>query len=215
VAAVTVALLLGALAPQSLAETSISCSQPSSSEGPGSPAAAARTYAGISGREGHGVAATILTLRPTEVSPGGFVAAWVGISSESQWLQTGFVDTPGRRVLWVEYRLAGGAICYGEFAVDPNRAHRFTVLERASEPGTWRAWLDGRPISEPVVFSGSLQLHATVESRVRAGMPVNRYAFRFTGVRVARVPGGVWRPFPATDTSVRDRTLLDFTAASP
>lgn len=141
------------------------------------------------------VAASIRPLIEPEVRSG-HVAAWVGIGGmgvgprgEDAWLQTGISAFPdGRRELYVEIKLPRRDASYLRLGRSGSGTHRFGVIE--VRPNTWRAWLDGRPVTGPVVLPGS---HGTwkpvvvAETRTESSR-CNRYAFRFD--RILRTVDG-------------------------
>ena len=80
--------------------------------------------------------------------------------------------------------------------VDPGRRFRVAVLEVPRRPHWWQVWVDGRPVSEPVKLPGShgrWQPMAMSESWNRGVPSCNGFAYRFSGVQVARRPGTGWQ----------------------
>ena len=77
-------------------------------------------------------------------------------------------------------------------------SHKVAVLEMSQRPNWWRVWLDGQPVTEPVLLENSSKRWrpiATAESW-NGGRPVcNSFAFRFDGVGIAASKGGSWRAF--------------------
>ena len=66
------------------------------------------------------------------------------------------------------------------------------VLEVHGRPDYWRVWLEGSPASGVIhlpASHGRLPVTATAES-FDAGTACNGFLFRFSGVSVARAPGG-------------------------
>jgi hypothetical protein len=85
-----------------------------------------------------------------------------------------------------------------EEGVAVGRSHRFAVLEVAGQPGWWKVWVDGQPVSKPIRIRGSSGRWApiaTAESWNGGEASCNAFAFRFERVSVAYGGGGAWRPF--------------------
>ncbi len=85
--------------------------------------------------------------------------------------------------------------------------HRLAVLEMNRRPGVWRIWLDGRPVTDPIVLEGSHKQWrpiATAESWNGGVQTCNGFGFRFERVGVARSLGGSWQQFVPRET-FRDR----------
>jgi hypothetical protein len=180
------------------------------------PAAAAATaggcgepgysYAGVASSRGvHGVAASISQLAPAQIG-GGHVAAWVGVSSlgalESvrEWIQVGVASTAsGAGELYVERTAAGGEPQYTRLGpTELGRSYRLAVAELPHRPGTWQAYVDGRPAGPSLYLadsSGSFPGVATAENW-RAGSGCNAFHYRFRTLQVrGRLDGG-WQPLP-------------------
>jgi len=166
-------------------------------------------YAGVQTRHAvHGVSAAITALSVPEVKDG-HVAGWVGVASKNgqAWIQIGLSASPGYRTneAYVEvappnrdprYIIVRSAVPVGE-------RHRFAVLEVAHRPGWWRAWLDGSPVSRPVLLTGSdgrWNAQVTAESYNDNSGACNLYAYSFGGVVLASAPGGIWRQLDAVST---------------
>lgn len=165
-------------------------------------------YAGLqAAAPAHGIRASVTALRQAAVA-NGHVAGWVGVGGRGsgpggadQWLQVGLASLPGAPLLlYVEVTRPGREPVFrlleeGAAAGDPRAV---AVLEVAGRRDWWRAWVDGRPVTEPVHLpgtSGRVRPIATSESWTGGGAACNRFALRFEGVAVAGAPGGSWRPF--------------------
>jgi hypothetical protein len=170
------------------------------------PCSSSYSYAGLANaRSGHGVRATVTALAAPQVS-WGHVGAWVGVggpgmgpNGEDAWIQVGFSGfaTGGSR-LYFEVTRPGSPPRYSEIAagVSVGEAHRLGVLEMRRRPGTWRVWVDGVPVSDPVHLPGShgsWTPMATAESWNGGRAACNRFEYRFEQVMVARRAGGGWR----------------------
>lgn len=156
---------------------------------------------------GHGVRATITTLRAPEVAAG-HVAGWVGVggpgggpNGEDAWLQAGLASVPGVGIFsYVEITRPGRQpeLRVVEHALAVGEARHVAVLEIGGRPGWWRAWFNGRAVTEPVHLAGSSGRWApiaTAESWSGGRPACNRFAFRFERVSVSYGGGGSWRPF--------------------
>ena len=174
------------------------------------------SYAGVeSGNRAHGVATTLSPLEtPTVVD--GHVGGWVGVGGTaagpggaSEWLQIGLSamakDTASR--VYYEVTIPGDTPRYVELEarVEAGERHHFAVLEMSRRKSWWRAWLDHRPVSPPIHLPGS---HGTWRPQVVAESwngntgACNRFAYRFSDIRLAHRSGGVWRP-------LRSRSLYE------
>jgi hypothetical protein len=196
-----VCVLAGALVAAWPAATPVRAASPCAAPG--------YSYAGLSGAKGpHGVAATLTALEAPVVEHG-HVAAWIGVGGRyegpggaDEWLQVGLNSGRGSgNTLYYEYTRPGDPIRYVEVArgLPVGRAVRVMVLQMARKADTWRVWVDGRPVGEPIVLPGSdgmLTPLATAENWDGGAAACNRYSYRFDGLRVAHAAGGVWRPFP-------------------
>jgi hypothetical protein len=190
------------------------------------------TYAGVSGSgRVAGVAARITPLTSFDVR-GGHVASYVGVGGVGQgphgsteWIQVGLAAFPGRSVHSLYYEIArpGGDPTYHEIDMDvtAGETRRVAVLEMAKRPNSWRVWVDGNPITKPILLPGSHQRWrpvATAESW-GGGALCNSYAYKFAGVSIARKPGGMWTPlntgtvFYDPGYNVTHRTSAGFVAA--
>lgn len=87
-------------------------------------------------------------------------------------------------------------------AVQVGQPIRVAVLEMASRPGWWRAWLNGRPVSSPIyltlTFTSPQPMDAAAEDYNDVpGHGCNHFAYRFSGIAVAsRRGGGAWYERP-------------------
>lgn len=155
----------------------------------------------------HGVDATLTALDTPQVQSG-HVAAWIGVGGvglgpggTTEWLQvglSGFSVGPSR--LYYEVAQPFSAPRYVEIdsSVEPGERHRVTVLEMSRQKDWWRVWVDGQPVSEPILLPGSSgrwQPLATAESWDGGQPACNRFSYAFDDVRVAAAPGGSWRRF--------------------
>ncbi len=176
--------------------------------GSGSHGSTGYAYAGLqSGQVGSGVRATIAALRQPSVSAG-HAAGWIGVggpgagpNGETMWLQTGVAALPGTPLMvYAEITRPGRTPSFLPLRenVAVGESHRLAVLEMNGRPGTWRVWLDGRPVTDPVVLPGSHRRWeplATAESWNGGVATCNGFGFRFERVGVARSLGGSWQPF--------------------
>jgi hypothetical protein len=165
------------------------------------------SYAGHqTGARGHGVRAT-LTLTRAEVAAG-HVASWVGLGGRGQgahggdaWIQAGIATVPGMgSLVYAEITREGRAPQFVPLvrSVAPGQSHRIAVLEMAARRSWWRVWVDGRPVTKPVLIRGSSgRWHpvATAESWNGGQAACNGFSYRFEGVAVAHGRGGGWHPF--------------------
>jgi hypothetical protein len=165
------------------------------------------SYAGFQAMSpAHGVRASIVALGFPQVE-NGHVAAWVGVGGPGQgaggsdaWLQVGLSAFHGtdsklyyetnRPGLGPRYTLVRSNIPVGS-------VHRVAVLEVQGHPGSWRVWVDGAPVSEPVYLPGSIgrwRPIATAETWDGGRRVCNLFSYRFGRVSVAG-RGGAWRSF--------------------
>ena len=165
-------------------------------------------YAGFQANHlGHGVRAALTGLADNAVVDG-HVAAWVGVggpgkgpNGSDEWLQVGLASFAGSpRNLYYEVTRAGGSPVFHlvESNVPQGALHRVAVLEMSRRPGTWRVWVDGRPVSEPIELAGSSrrwQPIATAEAWDGGSGGCNAFAFRFERVELASGLGGSWKRF--------------------
>ena len=179
-------------------------------------------------RVGSGVRATITALREPLVRAG-HAAGWIGLggkgagpNGETMWLQTGVaalpqtplmiyaeITRPGRDPVFLPLRTN---VIVGE-------KHRLAVLEMNRRPGVWRIWLDGQPVTDPIVLRGShkrWQPIATAESWDGGIETCNNFGFRFERVGVAQSLGGSWREFlPGLTFRDRGYVVRQLRPASP
>ena len=202
-----VAVFLG---PAGATSTALTC-------GSGTHGSPGYAYAGLqSERVGSGVRATIAPLRQPHVSAG-HAAGWIGLggpgagpNGETMWLQTGIAALPRTPLMiYAEITRPGRDPVFLPLRTDVQigERHRLAVLEMSRRPGVWRIWLDGQPVTEPIVLPGShkrWQPFATAESWNGGVQTCNGFGFRFERVGVAQSLGGSWRPFEPGLT-IRDR----------
>jgi hypothetical protein len=176
--------------------------------GAGGPGSTGYSYAGHQSRgKGHGVRARISLLSRPEVEAG-HAAAWIGVggrdsgpNGEDEWIQVGIASLPNLEpMLYAEITRPGEAPQFLplEDGVAVGATRSLAVLEMNKQPGHWRVWVDGTPVTAPIVLPGSSgrwQPIATAESW-NGGQPIcNRFAFRFERVGVAGWRGGSWHQF--------------------
>ena len=160
-------------------------------------------YAGIGAiNASAGAAATIRALDLPQVAAG-HVAAWVGYGgygagkgNTDAWLQVGIIRKAGEvpQLYWEVTRpgVEPELVPLGAAAV--GRTYRVSVLEVA--PSTWRAHVDGRPVSPAFVLPGSHRrwTATAVAESWDGGAPVcNRFRFAFADL--ASLRDGEWRGF--------------------
>ena len=174
------------------------------------------SYAGFqSPRTAYGVAGRVRALATPAVE-NGHVAAWVGVGGlgmgprgTDEWVQAGIATHAGTgQELYYEYARPGmteaAYISLGPVAV--GEAHDVAVRERATQPGTWRVWLDGRPVSPPIGLPGShgaWRPIATAETWDGGIRGCNHYSYAFSKLAIAAQPTGGWQPF-TLDSPMRD-----------
>lgn len=164
------------------------------------------SYAGIQTAGGtHGVQATITAVQTPRVATG-HVAGWVGVggpgegaNSADAWIQIGINALPGTgNVIYAEAWIPGTGHAYKELGQVPaGRKVKVAVLEVNGRPGTWRAWLNGEPVTKEVFLPGSQngawQADAIAESWTGGGRACNDYQYKFENVAAATVAGGAWK----------------------
>jgi len=176
--------------------------------GAGANGSAGYAYAGHQAtRVSHGIRATITpTAAPTVLS--GHVAGWIGVGGPGQgangqtlWLQVGVASIPDTPMMvYAEITRGGQDPVFVPLLqnVAVGESHRVAVLEIAGRPNWWRVWLDGKPVTDPILLENSTNRWrpiATAESWNGGRAVCNKFAFRFDGVGVAAATGGSWRPF--------------------
>ncbi len=166
------------------------------------------TYAGHQANvAGHGVRATITPTRSLSVAAG-HVAGWVGVggpgqgaNGEDAWLQVGIASVEGTApYLYAEVVRNGSQpqLMLLDQNLGAGVGRRVAVLETSTQPGSWRVWVDGRPVTKPIHIRGSSGRWApiaTAESFNGGETACNSFAFRFERVSVSYGGGGSWRPF--------------------
>jgi hypothetical protein len=185
--------------------------------GSGAHGSAGYAYAGLqSVRVSSGVRATVTPLRAASVKAG-HAAAWIGVggpsagrNGETAWLQVGVAALPNTPAMaYAEITRPGRDPVFLPLVqpVQVGQSHRLAVLEMNRRPGVWRVWVDGKPVTDPVVLEGSHRLWkpiATAESWNGGVATCNGFGFRFERVGVAQSLGGSWRTFEPGAT-FRDR----------
>ncbi len=166
------------------------------------------SYAGHQAtHRGHGVRATLTMDREPSVRVG-HVAGWVGVGGLNQgangrdaWIQAGIASMSGSAAaVYAEIVRAGTPpeLVLVEDGVEVGQPHELAVLEMSSHPGSWRVWVDGRPVTAPIRMSGSSGRWApiaTAESWNAGTTACNAFGFRFEKVEVSYGAGGSWRAF--------------------
>ncbi len=165
-------------------------------------------YAGVqSNSVGSGVRATITPLAQPDVRAG-HAAGWIGVggpgsgpNGETMWLQTGIAALPRTPLMvYAEITRPGVNPVFLPLRTDVQvgESHRLAVLEMSRRPGVWRVWLDGQPVTDPIVLPGSHKRWeplATAESWNGGVATCNGFRYRFERVGVAQSLGGSWRTF--------------------
>jgi hypothetical protein len=155
----------------------------------------------------HGVRATI-TLTSTPRVEAGHVSGWVGVggpgqgaNGEDAWIQVGVAALPGvEPFLYAEVTQDGRPPRFMllESGVRVGQSRRLAVLEVPGRAGWWHVWLDGKPVTKPLLLRGSSGRWApiaTAESWNGGEAACNAFAYRFEQVSVAHSHGGSWKPF--------------------
>ena len=206
----------GALLVTALATVAVTWTAPFSTSaaagalgcGSGANGSAGYAYAGFqSTGVSSGVRATVASTRAPSVQAG-HAAAWIGVGGksagpkgETMWLQTGVAALPNTPLMvYAEITRPQSDPVFIPLLqnVQVGERHRLAVLEMNRRPGVWRVWVDGKPMTDPIVLSGSHRIWkpiATAESWNGGRAVCNSFAFRFDGVGVAAATGGSWRPF--------------------
>ena len=164
------------------------------------------SYAGFqSASLAHGVRADLVALGKPQVEQG-HAAAWVGIGGPSHadngtnWIQVGYATFGSNDIrLYFETNRPGEGPRYTQVqaSIEPGTTHRVAVLEVFRRPGWWKAWVDGKPVSEPIYLPGSSGRWApmaTAETWDAGRRVCNLFSYRFSGLSVAG-RGGAWRTF--------------------
>jgi len=170
-----------------------------------------------------------LTARSAPVVQAGHVAAWVGVGGPNEapdgtaeWLQVGMNSAHGstNNHLYYEYARPGIPVTYVQLAanIPVGQSVRVAVLKTATGRDLWRVWVDGKPVSDPILLPGSegrLTPVATAEN-FDGGAPgvVNTFSYSVAGVRVATRAGGVWRPFTGAQLRQDDGVQVIRSAAA-
>jgi hypothetical protein len=164
------------------------------------------SYAGLEDAPAEdGIRARLVQLTQPRIESGQ-VAAWVGVvagrglgaAGSNAWIQIGLItltDGVSRVFFEVNEPPAGPRFTELVTGVSVGAPYRVAVLEVASRPGWWRAWLNGRAASPPVHLAGSTRWIATAESWDGGRRVCNDFAYRFKVVAVATPPGGSWSQF--------------------
>lgn len=157
-------------------------------------------YAGLIGRaEVVGISARVGDLAVPTVSTG-HVAAWIGVSAGTSWLQVGIsAFEGGATALYREVARPGVPPRYTQLVdtVEPGRLYALAVREVVGGRGRWQVFLDGRPVGAAVPLRGGgapLLPMVMSESWNDRTASCNGFRFVFDGVRVATRGGGAWLP---------------------
>ncbi len=186
------------------------------------------TYAGHQANvAGHGIRATITPSRSLSVAAG-HVAGWVGVggpgqgaNGEDAWIQVGIASVEGTApYLYAEFVRGGRQpqLILLDENLRAGVSRRLAVLEMSAQPGSWRVWVDGRPVTKPIRLRGSSGRWApiaTAESWNGGGSGCNMFAFRFERVSVSFGGGGSWRPFVSGHRFLDDGHKLQSLAEAP
>jgi hypothetical protein len=190
--------------------------------------AATYAYAGLGTRSAaRGVTATIIPTAAPDVVDG-HIAGWVGVggygvgpNGTDEWIQIGIIAFPGNAAqIYYEVTRPGNqpVLTTVRRTVFVGERHRFAVLELARRPNWWRVWLDGQPVSRPVLLPrshGWLTAQAMGESYagLRDGT-CNLYSFTFDRVAVAEARASLWSPLRGFDLFQDPNYLLERTSAT-
>lgn len=146
-----------------------------------------------------------ITVTATPHVQSGHVAAWVGVGGPhegphgaDEWIQIGLSAFPGSSDDDVYYEIARPGISprytLVESGVTVGETHDFSVREAGK--GTWRVWVDGKPVSPAIWLPGSdnnFRPVATTESWGGGRAVCNGFAYRFDRIAVA-AHAGSWAP---------------------
>jgi len=164
---------------------------------PGAEGLPGYSYAGGASRSAVGAVAATVTAFDLAHVRAGHVAAWVGVggpgqglAGDDEWIQVGlngFAEaSTGTIYLEVKrgsfYRYA--ALLPGVGLGEP---HRIAVVESASRPGWWRAFVDGAPASPLLLLPGShgkWQAQIVAENWTAGSPACNAFAFGFADITV-------------------------------
>ena len=185
-------------------------------------------YAGHQATQtGHGVRAVITAVRQPAASAG-HVAAWVGVGGPGQgqdgvdeWIQVGLASFSGfPNTLYAEVTRPGvdPEFILLERLVPVGASRHVAVLEMSKRPGTWRVWVEGDAVTDPIPLPGSAgrwEPIATAESWNPTGGSCNAFSFRFEEVGVAQGRGGSWRPFASGHRFLDDGLRLQALTPEP
>ncbi len=160
--------------------------------------ASAYSYAGIAGWDSaSGDAATLVAQAQPEVQHG-HVAAWVGVGGvgmgpggTNEWLQAGYAADGSTSDLYYEVAQPHSAPRYHSIgrSAEPGEAHRVAVIEMVRRPGWWRIWVDGQPVSRPILLQGSHDRWPPIVTSEswNGGVPsCNAFAYSFSAIRVRK-----------------------------
>jgi len=186
------------------------------------------TYAGHQATfAGHGVRATITPTRALDVAAG-HVAGWVGVggpgqgaNGEDAWIQVGIASVQGTApYLYAEVARDGRQpqLILLDEGLRTGVSRRVAVLEMSAQPGSWRVWVDGQPVTKPLNIRGSSGRWApiaTAESFSGGESACNKFAFRFERVSISYGGGGSWRPFVSGHRFLDDGHRLQSLAEAP
>src|SRR4029079_9513874 len=136
--------------------------------GPGPNGSAGYGYAGFqSTGVSSGVRATVAATRAPSVQRG-HAAAWIGVGGksagpkgETMWLQTGVAALPNTPLMvYAEITRPHSDPVFIHLLQDVTlgERHRLAVLEMNRRRGVWRVWVDGKPMTDPIVLPGPHRL---------------------------------------------------------
>ncbi|HEY4347155.1 MAG TPA: hypothetical protein VGM80_06155 [Gaiellaceae bacterium] len=201
----------------------------------GAPAASCTSspyaYAGLADNNpAGGVKAVITPLADAQV-PNGHVAGWIGVGGanagpggQAEWIQAGIATVAGGSTeVYAEITQPGLAPRYQTLRTNVNAgaSYRLAVLEVPGSQNVWQVWLDGVPVTNPVLLPGSANFAPMVVSESwNGGTPTcNGFAYGFGNVQVSPKAGKWSRLGDATSFSdngyrIVDRSLTGFSAIS-
>jgi len=165
------------------------------------------SYAGVGAATyGSGISAIITPLGPFNIA-NGHVAGWVGVggpgegpNGTDEWLQIGLSGFPGLYTdVYYEVALPNKYPTYHQVVADPpaGQGYRFAVKE--VRPNYWEVLLNRKPVSPVIHLPESHDKFmpiATAESWDGGyhNGACNNFLYSFDSVKVAKRPGGVFRP---------------------